>query len=394
MKFKLVAAVAVVVGLSGCGVIKDAKEMKATMKELRDTGTHISKRTDDLEREMKFKESSGEFTRYTDRVFGENGQGVESGESHSTNPETEMLKDAESTVRALMFQFWKGDYNEGAVESLDKDAEISTLMFFTRIKKYVPESGDLNLSLRNAWIPDRGYKGLASLAARLEQMQDSYSKALAVKGLPANLSFYEMIMEALRNRDAVVQGGLLPKTKSRILQWKKEAVFTIQLRHNYLPMMVLSRVSDFADRGDFRRGWMAFVRDSRFNINDPDPSKSISNALLQETTVWLNNALETRARLRAIGIEPKYNHMFGKILKSVNFNQDKILARQYPTSGDAGRDKLIYDFAAAYQKVVSEMPSNVLFPARAAVVPQQTAPVVDENPAPAAPVESQVPTSP
>jgi hypothetical protein len=365
-----VATLAAVVGLAGCSkinqVFKDTKDMKETLGDVSRKGDHIAKRTDDLERELKLKESTGEFTRYMDRVFGENGMGVDSPDARNSNPETEMIADSQKAVHALLFQFWKGDFNEGSIESLDLDMEKSALLFFTRVKKYVDRTNDIE-----SMNPDRAYKGLASLGARLDSVEPSFQKALALKGLPGNTSFYEIVMQALRDRDHVVQAGFLPKAKTSILQWKREAIFTVQLRHNYLPMMVLSRMSDFADRGLIGRGLMALLG-ARINLNSRDPELSISNALLVEMTKWLNQASETRERLREIGIRPKYNSMFARILNGIDFGQADIISRRAST-GDEGRDRLLYDFALAYQRVGREM-AALTFGSEAPVAPLPPSP--------------------
>lgn len=357
MGFRGLLAVAAVVAVSGCGFIKDMKNdmkgMKETLGDVSRKGDHIAKRTDDLEREMKFKESANMFTYFMNALFGENGSGTVGPDSDRTNPEVELLLYADGGVRALMFQMWKGDYNESTVESLDKDFLLSVEALFVRVGKYIPR--DFNLE---SMIPGRSYKALASLGARLDSTQDSFTKALATKSLP-NMSLYTVMLEALRDRDAVEQTGLLPKTKTKILEWKGEAIYILQLRHNYLPMMVLSRISDFPDRNNFER-FLMFLEGNQVNLNHADPTKSASNASLIEWTKWLKGAVQTRAQLKEIGIQPKYNPVFGKLLKSLNFGQQDILNGRYRSSGDVRRDQLIKEFAAVYTKVVSEMPSSLL----------------------------------
>jgi hypothetical protein len=263
-----------------------------------------------------------------------------------------MIADAQKAIHALLFQFWKGDFNEGTEASLDIDMEKSALMFFTRIRKYVDRGNSVQ-----SMSPDRAYKGMGSLGARLDSVEPPFQAALAVKGLPTNTSFYEVILQALRDRDQVVQGGFLPKTKTAILQWQREAMFTLQMRHNHLPMMVLSRMSDFADRGIVGRGVMLLVG-AKFNLNSSDPEMKISNALLVEMTKWLDQASETRKRLDQIGLQPKYNSSYSKILNGVDFGQAEILARSASASENS-RDKLLYDFTVSYQRVANEMRAGV-----------------------------------
>ncbi len=227
-------------------------------------------------------------------------------------------------------------------------------MMFTRLNKYIPRDFSVDVMM-----PDRAYKGLGSFAARMEQMQPTYVEALKKRGLPQNLSLYEMLALALKDRDLPDQIGLLPKTKAKILQWKQEAIYLLQIRHNYLPMLVLARMTDIQDRGDFRRALMA-IRGQAVELDSADPSKAVSYEQLREWTYWLNQAVETRARLRALGIEPKYNKVMGTMLRAPNFGQDALLAPTpvgQPAVAMTPRRKALVDFAKAYRQVVEEMPN-------------------------------------
>lgn len=325
--------------LSGCQVLDDSKSMRKTLGELNGKGDHIAKRADDLEREMKFKESTFMFEKSMAELFGEGGHEIS---------ETQMLNKAETAIRSMLFQFWKGDYFEHSLGSLDADFQLAMSNQFSRIADYVPR--DYNV---NVWYPTRSYKGIASLAARMEQMQDVYVASLRKRGLPDNLSLYELVAQALEDRDAKEQTGLLPKTKNEILKWKGEAVYLLQMRHNYLPMMVLSRASTFGEEWNITRFWRSLV--GRTVDLDGDPTRSASPAQLKEWNYWLQLALDTRARLRKIGIEPQYNRIFASMLRSTEFAQQRLLSLP-PAAIDSDTKRLQLEFVQLYQKVVDEIP--------------------------------------
>ncbi len=339
------------ISLIGCSVFDDLKSMKKNMGELKgkmesDVG-HLAKRADDLEREMAFKESSAMFNYFMELLFGERDREARTA---TGMPETAMLLYAEGAVRALLFQFWKGDYFEAFENELDQRFELSMAMVFARINDYIPR--DFNISPPAVdWselkvYPDRSYKALASFAARMDQVQPTYVKALQRHGLP-NLSMYEVLVLALRDRELVSQVSPLPRTKAKILEWKNEAVYLLQLRHNYLPMMVMSRMTDFNDLTNFQRWWMKWTT-KKVDLN------SYSPAQLREWTAWLNSARETRQRLREIGIEPKYNKILGEILRSIDFGQEKILTKKAVTEAE----KLQVDFAEAFTAITSDLESQ------------------------------------
>lgn len=118
----------------------------------------------------------------------------------------------------------------------------------------------------------------------------------------------------------------------------------LQLRHNIYPVMVVTRMTDFVERGDLRRLLMA-KRGQKVDIKRFNPE------MLKEWTSWLEKASQTRADLLSADIQPQYNRMLADIVAGVDFGQKEILARGL-VSDERGR--LEYGFARAYQKAVSE----------------------------------------
>ncbi len=347
----LLAGVAAAVFLSGCQVLDDSKAMRKTLEELKGKGDHIADRADGLEQKMKEKESTAFFAAAIQLLFGENGSNGLNGPTDDKNVETEMLNFAETAVRAMFFQFWNGNYKEHSLETFDDYFEKSVMNMFTRLR------GHMAGYKVDVMMPDRHYKGVASFAARMDQMQNTYVAALKARGLPENLSLYEVIMQALENRNQVQQVGLLPRTKARVLQWNGEAVYLMQLRHNYLPMLVISRMTDISDRGDVRRAIMA-IRGQKIDLASQDPYRQITNEKLREWTHWLKLAQETRVRLRAMGIAPEYNSVMGTILRAPDFGQTALLALP-PVEIRDERKRLEVEFAKAYVQVVNEMPNMI-----------------------------------
>lgn len=349
---------------TGCSVIKDSKDMKKTLNKLNGKGDHIAKRADDLEREMKFKESTAMFAFAMEMLFGENGKNGGASESWNKNPETEMVLFAEMGIRSLMFQFWKGDYYEATPESLDRDFDLAVSMLFTRINKYIPRDMKLDMLM-----PDRAFKGIASLAARMEQVQPIYVESLRKRGLPDNLSLYEVIALALNDRRLPEQTGLLPKTKAKILQWQPEAMYLMQLRHNYLPMLVLSRMTDFQDRGDMSRAIMA-IRGQKIDLLDEN---KVSFEQLREWTYWLNQAASTRARLQQLGIKPVYNPVLGTMLRAPDFadvTQSATVTAAGGVQVSAARIRAVSEFSKAYEAVVKDMPNLLSKPKVSVTMPE------------------------
>jgi hypothetical protein len=247
-----------------------------------------------------------------------------------------MFADAGFTVLSMYFQFWEGKQDEDIPE-LDKRLEIGAELLFDRLFKHIPRNARVDV-LR----PDSSYKGIAALGAKLDMVDERYERGLVRRGLP-HMTFYDYVVQALRNRNAITREEILPRAAAKILQWEPEATYMLQLRHNIFPVMVMARITDFQDRKDLRRLWM-WWRGQKVDISNANPEQ------LKEWTVWLNKALKTRKDLREIGIEPEYNKMLMDLVAGVDFGQDEIIANTRPNA----RQMLLRDFAVAYKRVVNE----------------------------------------
>lgn len=339
---KAIVYVLLAVGVFGACSIKEAADhMKEQTDRLKDNSDHLAKRTSDLENELTFDRSFHSFKDVAELLFGENGKGgsevstsaVGTQTAADVNIEPDLVLYATAAIKSLLFQFWKGDFHD-SLSALDDRYELSADIFFVRLSKYIPR--DLEV---DRWMPDRPYKAIAALGARLDEVRPEYLAALSRQGL-SNLSFYDVIMTALKNRSAYTREEILPKTTAKILQWEQEAIYVMQLRHNFLPLMALTRASDMQDRGDFGKAVM-MVTGQKIDLSEKNPEQ------LREWTRWLRKALQTRADLKAAGIEPKSNAVMRMLLKSADFSSESkdlsLLKRP-----------LVKEFKEAYGQILSE----------------------------------------
>jgi len=341
---------------SACSVIKDSKEMKGTLGDLNRKGDELAKRISDVEQEATFDRSYKSFQEETEKLFAENGK--------DDVVESDMVIHAQAAISSMLFQFWKGDYADN-LAALDNRFALHADMFFARVNGKADENKTVDVGgVVNAVAgPSRGYKGVAALGAFMHVMRPEYAEALKKNNLP-RLSLYDVTIMALKARNANGPQPLLPKTMDKVLEWKQEAVYTLQLRHNFLPLMVAARLANLKVRGE----WFANPRlmldvltgMDPISLNKAEPKK-IDDRQLKVWIQWLKGALETRQQLRALGFEPAYNRSFGTLLNALNFGQAEIL-RNAPTSVSSERARMEYEFTQVYVKVASEMGSRLSVP--------------------------------
>jgi hypothetical protein len=334
--------------LSACSLKDTADQMKDTSDQIKDESKHLSKRTDDLEAQLVKKESFAQVIEKLQMLFGE--APMANSREARMNPESDMLDYAGFIVEAMHFQFWKGDYNED-INELDLRFKLSAEVLLVKCLKHIPRDFAVDVMM-----PNRSYKAIASLGAKLDRMTDRYGAVLKARNMPT-LSLYQVVIDALRNRKSVERRELLPKASAVILQYRPEAIYMLQLRHNYIPMMVLGRMTDIQDRGNggrllMRLGWTSAVK---IDLNKAE----VGPEELKEWTAWLQAAADTRRDLRAMGITPLYNSMFTGIESQIDFGQKALLA--LPPSGQSELVKLQVAFARAYTAVVAESQTPVVY---------------------------------
>lgn len=300
----------VVVSLSACDDIK--RSMK-NMDEVNDESKHLSKRTDDLERELVNKEANTTESDFLDNLYGEGKF------SNNQVSEATMLQEAGFAVEAMHFQYWKGDYNE-PMAVLDYFMKQALELMFTHSASHIPS--DLNPDILQ---PDRNFKAVAALATQLDRLRPEYAANLARAGL-SELSAYDVILEALKNQDSGVRSERLPKAAAMVLLWKQQAIYMLQLRQIYLPVLVVALTTEFQGQKDIglkfwdTRLWDSFQPGAlTIDLATQDPTRKIVPEQLKVYTTWLNQALQTRQALRDLGIQPQSNSTLSRILRNVRF---------------------------------------------------------------------------
>lgn len=317
--------------ISACSLKDNAEKMVETSNDIRDRSAHLAKRTDDLEAELGKVETWKNFETSTKALF--------------ANPsEAEMLLYAGATIEGLPFQVWKGDYNEDQ-NMMDIRFKYSAEYLFVRCLSYIPRDFAVDRLL-----PNSDYKAVASLAVKLDRLSNELEMTYQKRKVTPR-SFYDVVIEALTNRNIQARSEFYPKASAMILTYRREAIYLLQLRHNYLPMMVLGRITDLQERGNVGRLWM------RLGISDANQvdlnAQGVSFEEIKEWKTWLDQALATRQALRQLGIQPEYNSSFVGILSRVNFGQAKWLTGPPPAEHNS-LQKAKYELAKSYMAVVND----------------------------------------
>lgn len=289
------------VWLCACDMVSISKDIKSQSDEIKDRTKHVEKRTDDLERELVNKESNTALKQNLDLLFGEG----EFGRQDITD--TALINYAAFAIEAMHFQYWKNDYSE-SLAVLDEFFRQPLEMMFVRVTGHIPRAPN---SIEGVLDPDRDFKAIGSLAAFLDRQRDEYAQVLSSARMNG-YSAYDVILQALKNRGKLERNEPLPRATRLVLQFKQEAIYVIQMRHNYLPVIVLSRITNIQEHGLFGRLFDLLTgMDARIAEADPEQFKQWSG--------WLQDALDTRQALADMCIKPEFNRSIFSILNGVKF---------------------------------------------------------------------------
>ncbi len=336
----------------GCGMIKDTQEMKKTTEEMNDTSRDINVQSHDLAKNTHFlrndltaKESCDKVQASLDNLFGRDSDGVDS----LNRSESNMLVSAKTTVLAMLNQFWRGEYADLEIASLDERFALHLELVFARSVEHIPRTFAVDPG--GLMPPDGAYKAIASLGVFMDLLSVELASTLKSRELP-RLSMYDVIVEALRNRGQSERTELLPKSAAMVLRFKREAIYLLQLRHNYLPMVVLGRMTDFQDRNvASRASVLMFGLSQDLGVSEARSSTSVDDEQLKEWIGYLESALQTRQALQEMGIAPEYNSQMMSIVQKVDFGQRQLLASS--ATNVTPREQLFRDFAKVYTAVAT-----------------------------------------
>lgn len=338
--FKFISILCAALFVCGCGLKRTADNMEKSTDELKENSRYLKRdsellgrRTVDLEQELTFKESSFMMITNLRYLFGEDELPKTAEALPTRDPDLPFY--AGVVIKSMWFQFWKGDYEEN-LAALDERYELAAEILFVRATSYTPHFPQIDQT-----FPDRSWKAIGALGAKLDFMRPEYENAAHAAGL-ADPSFYALIVSALKVRSEIAPQVAFPKAVKKINEFAQVAEYMLQLRHNYLPAMVMSQITDFKDLGNLGKAWMKYVSGRKVDLRQFTPAQ------LREWTLWLNLAAKTREDLQAIGIKPIYTSVLLDFERGVDFGQRGYLAQKRESL--SAIDQLRWDFASAYEK--------------------------------------------
>jgi hypothetical protein len=225
------------------------------------------------------------------------------------------LSEAAKYFMAFEVQLWNTlgpDANDGKRTLL---ATVAAREFFKDIAEFIPDgkmepkpfAGQIFATQESNLV-----NSFNALAATLHYINPKQEVLLAQRKDLKAISMYQIIEESLLAKTEIESGKKkisdYPGYVTEVLFSEKEAVYLLQARYNYLPALIIGKVSNAANS----KIAAAMMIASRWNL---DLSK-LNSVQLEELNKFLLAAAKTRDLLVQIGETPKTDKLLLSMLKN------------------------------------------------------------------------------
>jgi hypothetical protein len=290
-----------------CGMGKDVSETKKTSADIKTISQEIATGTSKIIKFGRKGQVNEDLPIFWNDLM-----------NSSTNPDR--LHYATLLCSVFEFQQWTGTYGDTLELKNRLDSE-AVRAFVAFIKAKIARNYEIGglMPVGQRWL------ALAAVGAVMSEIDADQADALKAYGVQPR-SIYSMIIDGLGYKDADARGEKIPDFAREVLKGEKEVVFLLQLRQNFLPIMVLSEFTDL-DRvimtltniPDIPSDWYGYLKGLGFgftaNIGDENFTKITGEGLL-----WISQALQTQRDLRKLGYPVVANRFLARLFIRSEFN--------------------------------------------------------------------------
>ena len=294
----------VAIFITGCSIKKDMEDTKRTTEDMKGISQSI-KTSQEYLTILARAGSSGAFT-------------VEQFERVKRAVKlSDKLELTTAYFAGMEYQYWLG-WGQDTQELRESMWAKGIEMFFSHIDGLV----DDDFPMDGSWW-SLGYKlsdeqetlGIVSVGmSKVSTEQERMTKKFGIKSYSA----YDLIKEGLKYKADYEAGHSVPEWAVKVLRNEKTAIYLLQLRHNFYPLIVLSRMTNVEDSPKW------FLAKSLVQGIDIDLSQ-FSKAELDYYQELLGKGLDARIYLeRTLCIQPQYSKLTQHFYSSSVFKMSEF----------------------------------------------------------------------
>lgn len=291
-----------------CSVNDDMDDMKETTNKMEKTTKKVSSSTEQLKNRT---EDLYKGAREVISILNQNINFDDVIEIENSNISDKLLT-ASIFFASMEFQHWQGDY-EDSLEVRQELMRKAIQYFFWKIDGLIDDSMPVDTPKYTKVIPWLGenYKNWLNLSVFAVAMSKIHEQQIQVafkKSVPV-YSIYSIIKEALDSKEKLLKGEVLPAYIEEVLKNEQVAIYLLQLRHNFYPLILASKISDIEDGF-----WNSLMKTYfRWEVN-PGQFNKAQYAHFEEL---LERGFETRNFLKEQKVEVAYNSVVKDIFKNL-----------------------------------------------------------------------------
>lgn len=320
MKSKILLLIAAV-GLVHCSMPDDVEETKNTSKAL---GRELAK-VSELTEEFVYKGGKQLTNKDVRDIY-----------NYLINAETHADRVLYATwfYSTFEFQQWHGLYNSDD-KLKDELNEKGLRIVFAVVDAFT----NRNFGVGGRMPVTAHWTAAGALGIAMSEIDADQIKAAKRRSIGA-VSVYDLILSGLKYKGAQARGEKIPSYARMVLANEEEAVFLLQMRHNFFPAMMLSEFSDL-DKTIFSMSNFGNIPSDLVNeVKNVfhGPKIRVHEATLEKIAEkgigWLKSATETQDRLQELGYPLKFNKFVGRlfVLSKIDYESatDKTLFQTAP----------------------------------------------------------------
>lgn len=291
----LILLVAVLV--TGCSLKKDMEDTKSTTKDMKEISQSIK--------------TSQEYLTILARAGSTGAFSIEQFERvKHADKLADKLELTSAYFAGMEYQYWLA-WGQDTQELRESMWAKSVELFFAQIEGLVNDDFPVNgswWSLGYSFDSDLETLGLISVAmSKISVEQSRMTKKFGVKSYSA----YDLLKEGLQYKEAYDAGKPVPEWAVNVLRKRKIAIYLMQLRHNFYPLIVLSQMTNVEDSPKWFLA-KSLVQD--FNVD----LENFDKAELDYYVELLKKGLDARLFLeRVLCIKPQFTKLTQHFYKSM-----------------------------------------------------------------------------
>lgn len=291
-----------------CSQKQDMDEVKQLTKDIKETTDTMGRSTEQL------KDHTGDFYQDSREIISSLNQKISFSQVLSAQQTSQKLQIAKQYFASMEFQLWRGPLQE-SVEGREMLLTKAVNDFFAEVSSFIQGEMPIDTPLLPPQTPwwGKGFErwhNLSTLSVAMSAVNETQLQMAFQHSIPA-YSLYDIIKEALLLREDYAQGKKTPSYVEAVLRYESEAIYLLQLRHNFYPLILVNQLRKS------KEGWWTMAK-IKFLVWEIDPI-SFNKAQYGMFEENLQKGFATRKFLESLQIPLVSNQWVDEIFKNLRW---------------------------------------------------------------------------